>query len=130
MPYHIANEFMKKRVSTILETESKYKNIYSKTDGFIEDIKKEYRVDKNDSNYERLKTYLKKWSKSFENENKLDFSVNEDKILSEILMLFDGKTGTEFSQEELEDIFKEGKSRYDKKSLLAIWIQEKRITII
>ncbi len=59
--------------------------------------------------------FLVEFKEELSKQNKLhvDFSI-EDTFLDQITNLFEGKVGAEFSDSELEDIYKEGAFRYNK----------------
>lgn len=115
MPYQVAKEFMKKRPEVILETMNKYEGMVSAGEKLVQEFANCLRIKQSDESCEELKSTISNWVDNKKNINLEVTSCNEDTILAQILELFDGKVGSEFDDEMIGKIKKEGKERYAKK---------------
>lgn len=114
MPHQIAEEFMRNRVTIILDNQSKYAQIKKETDEHIIKLSKLFNISENDAECLKQKKQLNDWIDKFYENNLLVKQSSEDKILEKILTIFENKTGTAFTSEELKLIEKEGEIRYSK----------------
>ncbi len=112
MPNHVAHELMKNRNKIIWETNHHYSELQSKADGFIESCRISLNLDQNDSDLNELRKQLNDWIEAAKKKNILVSSSHDDKILEQLLALYEGKVGPAFSEEELNTIEQEGKKRY------------------
>lgn len=115
MPYQIAKEFMKNRPEVIFETANKYENMISSGEKLVQEYASYLRIKPNDESCEELKKIISEWIETKKLKNLEVTSCSDDKILLQILDLFDGKVGTEFDESRIDEIRKEGKERYSKK---------------
>lgn len=115
MPYQVAKEFMKNRPEVILETMNKYEGMVSAGEKLVQEFANSLRIKQSDESCEELKSTISNWVDNKKNINLEVTSCNEDTILAQILELFDGKVGSEFDDEMIGKIKKEGKERYAKK---------------
>ena len=67
-----------------------------------------------DEEFSELNRFLFKWLNSNKEQNLLVQSATGDEILEKILMIFDGRVGSNISESELQCILEEGKERYAK----------------
>lgn len=120
LPYQVAWEFFENRLSVIAGTNAGFDSLISKIDGIggvldsaleLNKYKSDTAIDTKTLRNEfqtfgkRLKNIVEKWKKDYTDNDK-------DAILDELLKLFDGKVGEDYSQEQLSQIYKEGESRY------------------
>lgn len=115
IPYQIAYEFMKDRPTVIFDTEHRYDELTDDGKSFIKKIQQNLRLPEDDSSLKDLHKKINDW---ISERKKNDLSVthpSEDKLLNEILTLFEGKVGKKPNDEELKKIIDEGKERYAKK---------------
>lgn len=122
LPYQAAYEFHSNRISVIKSQEASYFEISQNLDSAfskIENDLNQYKrhpiinikniLDDVSRKFDELKAELKKLSE------KHPEHLNSDEILPEITKLFDAKVGDNYSESDLEKIFKEGEVRYEKK---------------
>lgn len=112
MPNHVAHEFMKNRSSVIWETNHQYDKLRSEADKFIELCCSSLKLDQNDKEINELKRQMDEWIDSARKKNIAVSSSNPDSILEQLLSIYEGKVGSEFSEDELKKIEQEGKIRY------------------
>lgn len=123
LSYQAAWEFHKDRLSVLSSLKGKCKEVESLFNKFEEELNNKVQP----NNLLRIKSKLtgaiakikKELSKAKEICNSeyesIDKEINSDEIiLDRILTLFDGKVGEEL--ERLEDVYKEGKKRYEQKN--------------
>lgn len=115
MPYQVAKEFMKNRPEVIIETMSKYEGMITAGDKLIQEFATSLRIKTSDESCEELKRTISDWVKNKKEINLEVTNCNDDRILDQILELYDGKVGNEFNDEKKGEIKKEGKDRYAKK---------------
>ena len=72
------------------------------------------RLTPKDEEINELKRYLYKWLDSNKERNLLVENASDDEILNRILSIFDGRIGDKVDDEELSQIKKEGKERFEK----------------
>lgn len=115
MPNHVAHEIMKNRCEVIWETNERYETISKESEKFLQKCIQELRLSNTEDEYKELEKYINTWLKKNQKKNHMVKTFSEDAILDQLLFVFDGKVGTAFTQEELAEIEKDGKVRYDKK---------------
>lgn len=115
MPNHVAKEIMKNRCEVIWETNERYETISQESEKFLQKCIQELRMSNTEDEYKELEKYISTWLKKNQKKNHMVKTFSEDAILDQLLIVFDGKVGTAFTQEELAEIEKDGKVRYDKK---------------
>lgn len=117
LPYHVAYEFHKNRISVI----SEQIKIYDET---IKDFEKiENNIVKNLKSphlskpiQEKFEKYVLEVKKDLEKRSKFYLGLlKKDTILTKITKIFDKKIGDEWSKEEITKIEKEGEDRYKRK---------------
>lgn len=123
LPYQVAHEFHKNRKSVLSKLEGIYADIENKIDNQLKAITQILENDKKYSiiqpealqemitkNFDNIKQELKAQSAKHPKYNN-----NNDPILAIIEELFEGKVGEPTSAEKLEEIYNEGKKRYQDK---------------
>lgn len=114
MPHQVAIEFMRRRPGVIFESSERYHTMTNKFCAeFFKQCKEILRLSENDVAFVQLKQYISDWLKEHQTENVLVTSCSDDSILSEILDIYDARTGAPFDPKELENIKNEGKRRYE-----------------
>ena len=127
IPYHVLYEFHKNRRSVIIGLENDYKEATHAMEGLIAELPKKVEsklksaCDKHpllkfDEIYKEAEKSLKSITKKIEkikSEKHPDWK-NNDKILKKIEKIF-SNFGEEYSEEELNEIYKEGEKRYKEK---------------
>lgn len=120
LPYQACYEFHENRLNTYYDSWSAADSIKTMLESHIDKFTKEVKdkfsrnpfvnIDELDKvvkrGVARINTKLDEWKNSV-----TDF-VNDDKILDEITILFDGKVGLDYDEEKLKAIYKEGEARY------------------
>ncbi len=109
MPHQVAYEFMKNRPDVIIESVDRYPKL---EDNIIQLCKKELRIKEDDPEFKKLQKVIKKWFDDYKSSNLLVEDVYDDEILAELLELFENKTGIPFSNDQLQEVKKEGETRY------------------
>jgi|26BtaG_2_1085354.scaffolds.fasta_scaffold02275_2 hypothetical protein len=122
LPFQVGYEFHNNRISVIKSQEITYFEISNKLDETLKKIESDFNqfkrhpfinIDKilNElsDKFEKIKVDLLKQS------NKHPEYLKSDEILPSITDLFKGKVGDDYSEVELQKIFKEGEIRYNKK---------------
>lgn len=112
MPNHIAHEFMKNRSKIIWESNHHYDSLNCETNKFIELCRSELKLDADDKDLKELKKQMVEWIEEAKRKNLLVSKPNDDKILEKLLVLFEGKVGAGFSEDNIKKIEQEGKVRY------------------
>jgi hypothetical protein len=124
IPYQVALEYQKNRLTVISEKKEAYKEL----EKIIDDISKNYKAsiqgkgferhpiieinaigDKIDETCSSIKKQIKEKEK-----NHPDL-IKSDKIREQLDRLLEGKIGQSFTIERLKEIYKEGEKRYDEK---------------
>lgn len=114
IPYQVAYEFMRKRCEVIYETVHRYEQFKKEIDAFTNKAIETLRLTTKDEEISELKRYLFKWLDSNKDRNLLVDNASDDEILNQIFSIFDGRVGEKVEEEELIQIKKEGKDRYEK----------------
>lgn len=114
IPYQVAFEFMRKRCEVIYETVHRYDQFSKEIDAFTSKATETLRLTPKDEEINDLKRYLYKWLDSNKERNLLVENASDDEILNRILSIFDGRIGDKVDDEELSQIKKEGKERFEK----------------
>lgn len=114
MPYQVAYEFAKNRVCVIYETNDKYLTLEDLAEDFVNQVREKLRLKAADDNLKSLHDSIATWIATQKEENLLVTQISKDPILDQLLLLFDNKVGTAFSDEELKKFAVEGKTRYEK----------------
>lgn len=116
MPYQVAYELCQERYTVMGEANRRFELIDTEIDGFIDKLKNQLRIEKTDTDIDKLDKYLKKWIEKKKEDNYIAFTPTNDQVFLKLLELFDGKTGEPFSDEEHRKIEEEGKERYKLKT--------------
>jgi len=104
------NDYLDKLLNIIKNTSSN-----SKHDNSLNILKHEDELKNNIiKELEKAKNKINKHLKSFKEDIDLDFVKNEDPVLSEIEELFVNKISSRLSDDEIQNIYKEGRDRYKK----------------
>lgn len=114
MPKQVAQELMKDRPKVILDTSKIFTEINAEKEKFIKSCAEKLRREYKEEKFENLSKEIDKYILEFKNESQFIDEISKDKILKQLLDCFDGKVGEGFTQEELEEIKKQGKVRYEK----------------
>lgn len=114
MPHQVAEEFMRNRVSIIIDNQNKYDQIKKDTEEHIVKMSKLFNISENDPECVDFKKKLNDWTDKFYNSNLLVKNSANDELVKKILNIFNGKTGTPFSNEQLKKIEQEGEDRYNR----------------
>jgi len=122
IPYQVGYEFHKNRVSKIKEPKRDYEKLIEKLEKVKNDLKDEFNRRKihpkidTEGLYEDLEATLEEAEKKIEEKKKKHPDLfEEDKIRKKLNKYFEGKVGDGFSQDEKEDIYTEGRKRYQEK---------------
>ena len=115
LPYQVAKEFMEKRYDVIYEINDRKEKIENAKKEFLDKVALVFRFEKKDNSYVMFETSITAAVEKMLNENYQVISYKEDKILTDILSIYDGKTGDDFSKTDLEKYTREGKIRYENK---------------
>ena len=112
--YHVAHEFMKDRCAVIFEAKNRYDDLNKKAESFLESCLNLLRLSKEDREYKDVHNYIFKWLKENKEVNLIVETPSDDAVLNQLLILFEGKVGVSFTDEQLKEIKKEGVERYSK----------------
>lgn len=124
IPYQVAFEYQKNRLSVISEKMGAYKElnkiIDSQPNNFKTDVQGKgferhpiIEIKEIESKIEKCYSEIKEQIK--ENEKKHPNYIKDDTIRERISILLKGKIGQKFSKEKLNEIFKDGEKRFDEK---------------
>lgn len=111
IPHQVADEFMKNRYSVIKEFENKYSLYEDSLKSIINNNLKNL-IDETDT--DELKEYINAWFHRCKEKNIQVTDPSDDKFLTTVLYLFDGKTGDCYSDSALDKHKQDGRTRYDK----------------
>lgn len=114
LPYQVVYEFMTDRYKVIFETVNRYDTLKHTSENFIKEIRETLRLKSEDQNLKSLKQDIEKWIEDRKENDLIVTNPSNDDILNRILKLFEGKVGRKYKAEELNDIYKDGRERYDK----------------
>lgn len=114
LPHQVAYEFAKNRFDVIFEMVKKYEDLEKSNDDLISKYIKELRLKNNDPSIMQLKDSLNSWIHEQKSKNLIVTRVSADKILDEILSIFNSKVRKPFTEEETTAIYEEGEERYKK----------------
>ena len=114
MPHQVALEFMRRRPGIIFESSERYDSMTNKVCAdFFKQCKENLRLSDNDTTFIQLQDYINDWLQKHKTENVEVTTYSDDSILDELLAIYESKTGSPFSDKELESIKNEGKKRYE-----------------
>lgn len=113
MPYQVAYEFCEKRYSIIEEVNKRFDDIEKDIDNIEAKWKNNLRINKNDSDFNKLFKDLKDGIIKKKNSDYITFKLSDDLVFDKLLYLFDGKTGKELCVADKNSIQKEGKERFE-----------------
>ena len=114
MPKQVAQELMKDRPKVIFDTLGIFKALKDEKEKFINDCREKLRRESTDIKIDNMSKELDKHIEVLIKESNYIENVDEDKILNQLLQLYEKKVGNGFSNAELEEIKKEGTERYNK----------------
>lgn len=114
MPKQVAQELMKDRPKVIFYTLGIFKALKEEKEKFINDCREKLRRESTDIKIDNMSKELDKHIEVLIKESNYIENVDEDKILNQLLQLYEKKVGNGFSDAELEEIKKEGTERYNK----------------
>lgn len=114
IPHQVAYEFMENRPEVIFQTAGTYSKMTDSANKLIKSFAELLRIKENDESCQELKRVIHSWIERKKAINLEITSCSDDKLLSRILDLFDGKVGKEYSTTDLEKLKREGKERYDR----------------
>ncbi|MRB22625.1 hypothetical protein GH839_17280 [Bacillus thuringiensis] len=125
MPYQVGLEFHFNRTTVILEQQMAYENICNKinsqADAAIDNIKKGLSSNRHpkiqmDSIENRIKNCFDSLIRDLkQHEEEHPDLLNEDSILNFLNRIYENKVGEPYSKEKLEEIYRDGEERYQKK---------------
>lgn len=98
----------------IYETVEKYNKLETLENDFIKKIAEELRLKNSDAEIGKLQNMIAGWIGEQKQGNLIVTKVSDDKILNQILSLFNKKVGEPYSEEEMQNVLKEGKERYSR----------------
>lgn len=114
MPKQVAQEFMKDRPKVIFDTLKVFVGLKNEKEKFIKYCKDKLRRKDNDVNIKKMSKEIDEHMERLKKTSNYIEKVDDDEVLNKLLKLFEQKVGNGFSEEELENIHKEGKDRYSK----------------
>jgi hypothetical protein len=114
LPYQVAFEFIKDRPKVIFDTIDRYDTLTKNTTKFLNDIKDTLRLPSNDESLSILEKYIQDWIIKRKEADLKVTTPSNDEILTILLDLFNNKVGSKQSKQILDNIYKEGKERYEK----------------
>ncbi len=114
IPYQVAFEFCKNRYNVIEESNNRVNKLKKSVELLVEGWKRDRLLENNDPDLESLENYLYEWIDK-KKDSYLVFDYTDDSVLNKVLDMFDGKTGENYSKEEIVKIEQEGKERYSNK---------------
>lgn len=124
IPYQVALEYQRNRNSSIIFLDSAYDSLISRIGGQEEKVINDLKLnDFSRHPYINLDDIKKRIHKCFEGiissiekgRSESEFTLKKDPVFDMLSGYFDSKVGDDFSDQELEDIYKEGKKRYSEK---------------
>ena len=113
MPNHVAQEFMKNRKNAIWGAIHQYEDLQHDADKFIASCASTVKLEKSDADIEGLHKQITEWIDAAKKKNILVSDLSNDSILDQLLILYDGKVGPSFTDEERKKIESEGKVRFE-----------------
>ena len=113
MPNHVAREFMKNRKNAIWGAIHQYEDLQHDADKFIALCASTVKLEKSDADIEGLHKQITEWIDAAKKKNILVSDLSNDSILDQLLILYDGKVGPSFTDEERKKIESEGKARFE-----------------
>lgn len=113
MPNHVAKEFMKNRKNAIWVASHQYEDLQREADKFIALCASTVKLEKSDTDIEGLHKQITEWIDAAKKKNILVSDLSNDSILDQLLVLYNGKVGPSFTNEERKKIETEGKVRYE-----------------
>ena len=117
MPRHVAEEFMKNRYKIIAESSRLYELLKADARKFVDGCANRLNLkSQKDTEIIELSKFINEWINKLEKNNPRIMDPVNDRVLDRLISVFDGKVGTGFTPEVIEQIEKEGKERYDKKT--------------
>lgn len=116
MPKQVAQELMKDRPKVIFDTLEIFKSLKDEKEKFIKDCREKLRRESTDIKIDNMSKELDKHIEVLIKESNYIENVDEDKILNQLLQLYEKKVGNGFSDAEIEEIKKEGTERYNKQT--------------
>lgn len=109
MPHQVAEEFMKRRVEIIYESEDRYKRL---EESALSPFREKLRVNDDDPEFQKLQKYIGEWIQTYKEKNLTVTDASKDSILEKLFTLFSNRVGAPYSEEELGRIKKDGELRY------------------
>jgi hypothetical protein len=116
MPHQAAKEYLEGRIGVIGKESKKYSEVKNQFQTVVNQIKsKTQHPFLDDALVKEIEHVHKKVDSALTSSKvKVESLIHSDPILEKVADLFDGKLGTEMSQEQLERVFKQGEVRYEK----------------
>lgn len=113
LPYNIAEEFLKNRQKIIFNKNNDINSLEKLSDNFIKECCDILRLQAEEKEIKLIQTDLSHWIEKVKHAYILDSS--KDRILEQLLNLFEGKVGMPYSEEQLIEIKKSAEQRYKNK---------------
>lgn len=110
LPYNVAEEFFKNRQKVIFNKNNDINSLDKLTDDFIKECCNILRLQPDEKEINQIQTNLSHWIGDIKHTYILESS--KDKILEQLLNLFEGKVGKPYSEEQLIEIKKNAEQRY------------------
>lgn len=114
MPKQVAQELMKDRTKVILDTLKIFDELKEEKDKFIKDCREKLRREAKDVKIDNMSKEIDKHIEILMKESNYIEKLEDDKILNQLLQLFEKKVGNGFTETELEEIKRKGIDRYSK----------------
>lgn len=113
LPYNIAEEFLKNRQKIIFNKNNDINSLEKLSDNFIKECCDILRLQAEKKEIKLIQADLSHWIEKVKHAYMLDSS--KDRILEQLLNLFEGKVGMPYSEEQLIEIKKSAEQRYNNK---------------
>lgn len=114
MPKQVAQELMKDRTKVIFDTLKIFEELKEEKNKFINNCREKLRRENKDKKIDEMSKAIDKHIEGLIKESNYIEYVDDDKILNQLLNLFEKKVGIGFTDTELDEIKKEGTNRYSK----------------
>ena len=115
LPYQATEEYLRNRISTTGGQAKEYDEVRSILNNLLTNLGNNKRHPFiSEVLFKELESIFEKVEEEFKNNQKtLNERIYSDEIQNKLAELFENKIGKSFTQKELEEIYKEGKQRYE-----------------
>jgi hypothetical protein len=104
---------MLRRPEVIYETVERYQFLNDQSKKLIKEFSEKLRLVNESLELKELETYISSWLELRKKDDLVVSNPSEDFILDKLLVLYDNKVGRKYSKTELDEIYTEGRKRYD-----------------